>query len=78
VTSFSVEKDVAVLDAVEYTSLFYDLSIMAEGSPEQSEEIVIYVAYHTNNTLDKSFYQFYNAVSSNAKFYAWSLLSSYN
>lgn len=40
VTSFSVEKDVAVLDAVEYTSLFYDLSIMAEGSPEQSEEIV--------------------------------------
>jgi hypothetical protein len=45
---------------------------------KKSNDGTIYVAYHTNNTLDKSFYQFYNAVPSNAKFYAWSLLSSYN
>ena len=40
VIDFRVSGDEAVLDAVEYTSLFYDLSMMAEGSPEQSEEIV--------------------------------------
>lgn len=45
---------------------------------KKSNDGTIYVAYHTNNTLDKSIYQFYNAVPSNANFYAWSLLSSYN
>ncbi len=41
----------------------------------------IYLAYHTNNTLDKKFYDFYNQVAlenPNARYYAWSLLSSYN
>ncbi len=35
----------------------------------------IFLAYHTNNTLDKSFTEFYNA-SPGAQYYAWSLLPS--
>jgi hypothetical protein len=37
----------------------------------------IYLAYHTSNALDKTFYDFYQASPSTAKYYAWSLLSSF-
>jgi hypothetical protein len=43
---------------------------------KKSNDGTIYLAYHTSNTLDKTFYTFYNQ-SPGAKFYAWSLLSSY-
>lgn len=35
-----------------------------------------YLAYHTNNTLDKTFYQFWKESDPNSKYYAWSLISS--
>jgi hypothetical protein len=43
---------------------------------KKANDGTIYLAYHTSNTLDKTFYEFYNQ-SPGAKFYAWSLLPSY-
>ena len=44
---------------------------------KKTNDGTIYLAYHSNNTLDKTFYDFYNQSPSGAKYYAWSLLSSY-
>lgn len=43
---------------------------------KKANDGTIYLAYHTSNTLDKTFYELYNQ-SPGAKFYAWSLLPSY-
>ena len=37
----------------------------------------VYLTYHTNNTKDKSFWDFYSAYK-NANYYAWRLSSNYN
>jgi hypothetical protein len=44
---------------------------------KKANDGTIYLAYHSSNTLDKTFYEFYN-LSPGAKYYAWSLLSTYN
>ncbi|WP_145837543.1 amidase domain-containing protein [Dulcicalothrix desertica] len=43
---------------------------------KKTNDGVIYLAYHTPNRIDVTFSEFYDK-SPGAKFYAWSLLSSY-